>query len=230
MPIYQLIDELVFPPLDHAEPGGLLAVGGDLSPRRLLLAYSMGIFPWFNADDPILWWSPDPRCVLALSAFYLNRSLSKELRRGRYEVTFDKAFSEVIRACAQTPRKEGPGTWITGDMLKAYELLHGLGYAHSVEAWYEGRLVGGLYGVALGGCFFGESMFHCMPNASKVAFATLVRHLAMLGYHLIDCQQSSRHLLSMGATEVPRAEFLRLLQNAGVHPSTLPPKGKFPSR
>lgn len=230
MPIYQLIDELVFPPLDHAEPGGLLAVGGDLSPRRLLLAYSMGIFPWFNADDPILWWSPDPRCILELSTFYLNRSLSKELRRGRYEITFDKAFSEVIRACARTPRKEGPGTWITGDMLKAYDLLHSLGYAHSVEAWFEGRLVGGLYGVALGSCFFGESMFHCMPNASKVAFATLVRHLATFGYPLIDCQQSSRHLLSMGAREVPRAEFLQLLQNAGVHPSTLPPKGKFPSR
>lgn len=230
MPIYQLIDELVFPPLEHAEAGGLLAVGGDLSPRRLLLAYSMGIFPWFNADDPILWWSPDPRCILELSTFYLNRSLSKELRRGRYELTFDQAFSEVIRACAQTPRKEGPGTWITGEMLKAYELLHGLGYAHSVEAWFEGRLVGGLYGVALGGCFFGESMFHCMSNASKVAFATLVSHLTMLGYQLIDCQQSSRHLQSMGAREVPRAEFLRLLKNAGVHPSTLPPKGKFPSR
>lgn len=228
MPIYRLIDDLIFPPQDHAEEGGLLAVGGDLSPRRLLLAYSMGIFPWFSEEEPILWWTPDPRCILKPSELRISRSLAKELRRGRFHITFDQAFSNVIRACAQTPRKDGPGTWITADMLAAYELLHHLGYAHSVECWCEGCLVGGLYGISLGGCFFGESMFHLTPNASKVAFATLVRHLISLGYQLIDCQQSSSHLFSMGAREVARIEFFQLLEAAGVRPSTLPAKGAFP--
>lgn len=227
MPVYQLADDLIFPPPDHAESGGILAVGGDLSPRRLLLAYSMGIFPWFNEGDPILWWTPDPRCILKLSEIRINRSLAKELRRRRFQVTFDQAFPEVIHACAEMPRKES-GTWITQDMLKAYMLLHRLGYCHSVEAWCEDRLVGGLYGMSLGGCFFGESMFHRMPNASKVAFATLVQHLNQLGYQLIDCQQSSRHVFSLGAREVSRTEFLQLLEGAGVYPSTLPVKGVFP--
>ncbi len=229
MPIYQLIDDLIFPPQDHAEEGGLLAVGGDLSPRRLLLAYSMGIFPWFSEDDPILWWTPDPRCILRPSDLRISRSLAKELRRGRFRITFDQAFSDVIRACAGTPRKDGPGTWITAEMLAAYDLLHHLGYAHSVECWCEGCLVGGLYGISLGGCFFGESMFHHMPNASKVAFVTLVRHLTALGYQLIDCQQPSSHLFSMGAREVARTKFLQFLEAAGVRPSTLPSKGVFPA-
>jgi len=228
VPIYQLIDDLIFPPQDHAEEGGLLAVGGDLSPRRLLLAYSMGIFPWFSEEEPILWWTPDPRCILKPSELRISRSLAKELRRGRFRITFDQAFSDVIRACAQTPRKDGPGTWITSDMLAAYELLHHLGYAHSVECWCEGCLVGGLYGISLGSCFFGESMFHHMSNASKVAFATLVSRLTVLGYQLIDCQQSSSHIFSMGAREVARTEFFQLLEAAGVRPSTLPPKGTFP--
>jgi leucyl/phenylalanyl-tRNA--protein transferase len=228
MPVYQLVDDLIFPPPDHAESGGILAVGGDLSPRRILLAYSMGIFPWYSNGEPILWWSPDPRCILKLSEFQINRSLAKELRRRRFHITFDQAFPDVIRACAETPRKES-GTWLTQDMLKAYNLLHTLGYGHSVEAWYEGCLVGGLYGVGLGGCFFGESMFHRMSNASKVAFATLVQRLNLLGYSLIDCQQPSQHVLSLGAKEIPRADFLRLLEQAGIHPSTLPVKGPFPS-
>jgi leucyl/phenylalanyl-tRNA--protein transferase len=228
MPVYQLIDELVFPPLEHAEAGGLLALGGDLSPRRLLLAYSMGIFPWFNEGDPILWWSPDPRCVLEPQALRVSRSLTKELRRARFEVTFDRAFDDVIRACATTPRKQGPGTWITADMLNAYRLLHTLGFAHSVEAWQDGRLVGGLYGVAMGRCFFGESMFHRAPNASKVAFVTLVRQLLVLGCQLIDCQQSSDHLFAFGAREIPRSQFIRRLVCCGISPSTLPPAGVFP--
>lgn len=228
MPIYQLIDDLIFPPQDHAEAGGLLAVGGDLSPRRLLLAYSLGIFPWFSDGEPILWWTPDPRCILRPSDLRISRSLAKELRRGRFRITFDQAFSDVIRACAQTPRKEGPGTWITKEMLTAYDFLYSLGYAHSVECWFEGCLVGGLYGVSLGGCFFGESMFHHVPNASKVAFATLVRRLVELDCQLIDCQQASSHLFAMGAREVTRDEFLRLLNATGVCPSTLPPKGVFP--
>jgi leucyl/phenylalanyl-tRNA--protein transferase len=228
VPIYQLIDELIFPPRDHAEAGGLLAVGGDLSPRRLLLAYSMGIFPWFSEGDPILWWTPDPRCILRPSEFRINRSLAKELKRGRFRITFDQAFSDVMRACARTPRKEGPGTWITDAMLTAYVLLHSLGYAHSVECWFDGCRVGGVYGVSLGGCFFGESMFHQMPNASKAAFATLVTHLMELGSQLIDCQQPSSHLIAMGAREISRKEFFQLLEAAGVRPSTLPPKGAFP--
>jgi leucyl/phenylalanyl-tRNA--protein transferase len=228
MPVYQLVDDLIFPPPEHAEAGGILAVGGDLSPRRILLAYSMGIFPWYSNGEPILWWSPDPRCILKLSEFHINRSLAKELHRRRFHITFDQAFPDVIRACAETPRKES-GTWLTQDMLKAYNLLHTLGYGHSVEAWYEGCLVGGLYGVGLGGCFFGESMFHRMSNASKVAFATLVQRLNLLGYSLIDCQQPSQHVLSLGAKEIPRADFLRLLEQAGIHPSTLPVKGPFPS-
>jgi leucyl/phenylalanyl-tRNA--protein transferase len=158
----------------------------------------------------------------------VNRSLVKEIRRERFRITFDRAFGRVIDACARCPRKDGGGTWLTTDMLKAYNLLHSLGYAHSVETWFGDRLVGGLYGVALGHCFFGESMFHTMPNASKVAFATLVRHLSALKYQLIDCQQTSSHMLSFGAREIPRNAFLRRLESAGVFPSTLPPKGVFP--
>lgn len=228
MPIYQLIDEMIFPPVEHAEHGGILAIGGDLSPRRLLLAYSMGIFPWFGDDQPILWWSPDPRCILEPGALRVNRSLARELRRARFNITYDRAFPRVIEACAKTPRREGTGTWLTRDMLEAYKLLHGLGYAHSVEAWFEDRLVGGLYGIAVGRCFFGESMFHSIDNASKVAFVTLVTRLAELGYQLIDCQQTSAHLLSFGAREIARDLFLQRLEAAGILPSTHPAKGIFP--
>lgn len=229
MPIFRLSDEPVFPPQEYAEEGGLLAVGGDLTPRRLLLAYSMGIFPWFGEGEPILWWCPDPRCILEPASLRVSRSLAKDLRRGRFRVTFDQDFPGVIRACAEVPRKGSQGTWITGDMLDAYILLHRLGYAHSVEVWYEDALAGGLYGVALGRCFFGESMFHRLPNASKVGFATLAGRLLELGYLVIDCQQSSRHLFSLGAGEIQRVAFLALLETAGVRPSTLPPRGSFPA-
>lgn len=229
MPVFRLTSELIFPPQEYAETGGLLAVGGDLSPRRLLLAYSMGIFPWFGTGEPILWWCPDPRCILEPSAFRVNRSLSKELRRQRFRVTFDRAFSEVIRSCAEVARADGDGTWITADMLDAYNLLHRLGFAHSVEVWSEGVLVGGLYGIALGRCFFGESMFHRVPNASKVGFATLIAALKERDYLLVDCQQPSAHLFSFGAREIPRSAFLQRLQTAGIRPSLLPAMGVFPT-
>lgn len=226
MPVYQLIDQPVFPPPELAEPGGLLAVGGDLSPQRLLLAYSMGIFPWFNEQDPILWWSPDPRCIFEPAELKVSRSLAKVLRQGGFTVTFDRAFAEVIDACAEL-RRHGEGTWITAEMRQAYCRLHQMGYAHSVEAWRAGELAGGLYGVCLGRCFFGESMFHRVADASKVALVTLARHLQAQDFELIDCQLPSPHLASLGAREIPREEFLRRLRRGGVVPSTMPPPGAF---
>lgn len=226
MPVYQLIDQPVFPPPELAEPGGLLAVGGDLSPQRLLLAYSMGIFPWFNEQDPILWWSPDPRCIFEPAELKVSRSLAKVLRQGGFTVTFDRAFAGVIDACAEL-RRHGEGTWITAEMRQAYCRLHQMGYAHSVEAWRAGELAGGLYGVCLGRCFFGESMFHRVADASKVALVTLARHLQAQDFELIDCQLPSPHLASLGAREIPREEFLRRLRRGGVVPSTMPPPGAF---
>jgi leucyl/phenylalanyl-tRNA--protein transferase len=228
MPVYRLIEQPVFPAPELAEPGGLLAVGGDLSPRRLLLAYSMGIFPWFNEGDPILWWSPDPRCILEPGHLRISRSLAKVLRQGVFSVTFDRAFDQVISTCARLRREGGEGTWITEEMRHAYCLLHEMGYAHSVESWRGGELEGGLYGVCLGRCFFGESMFHRAANASKVAFATLARHLERQGFELIDCQLPTSHLKSLGAGEIPRVEYLRRLRRGGVTPSTMPPTGSFP--
>ena len=165
-----------FPPLETAAPEGLLAIGGDLSPERLVLAYRNGIFPWFNSNDPILWWSPDPRCVIFPQQFVPSRSLSKSIRNRGYDITFDRAFEQVIKGCAG-PRRQQPGTWITGSMLQAYVTLHQLGIAHSVEAWHHDKLVGGLYGIALGTVFFGESMFSRETDASKVAFAKLIENL-----------------------------------------------------
>jgi len=227
MPVYRLIDQLVFPAPELAEPDGLLAVGGDLSPRRLLLAYSMGIFPWFNEEDPILWWSPDPRCILEPGRLTVSRSLARVMRRETFFVTFDQAFGEVIASCAQVRKCGGEGTWITGEMLEAYCRLHEMGFAHSVECWQEGALVGGLYGVCLGRCFFGESMFHRAANASKVAFVSLARRLEEQGFELIDCQLPTPHLKSLGADEIPRDEFLRRLRQGGVRPSTLPQPASF---
>ncbi|MBE0596007.1 MAG: leucyl/phenylalanyl-tRNA--protein transferase, partial [Desulfuromonadales bacterium] len=181
MPVYQLIDQPVFPLPALAEPDGLLAVGGDLSPARLLLAYSTGIFPWYNEGDPILWWSPDPRCIFEPAEVRISRSLAKTLRRGTFSVTYDRAFAEVIAACAKT-RREGEGTWLSPSMQAAFIRLHELGYAHSVEVWCEGTLAGGLYGVGLGRCFFGESMFHRVTDASKVAVVTLARRLGERGF------------------------------------------------
>lgn len=228
MPVYRLPAELVFPDPGLAEPDGLLAVGGDLSPSRLLLAYSMGIFPWFNEGEPPLWWSPNPRCLLDSDGLHVSRSLARTLRRQTFSVTFDRAFHRVVTACAELRRKGGEGTWIGPEMLEAYCRLHELGYAHSVECWRDGVLAGGLYGVCLGRCFFGESMFHRAADASKVAFATLARQLFERGFELIDCQLPTPHLLSLGAAEVGREVFLNRLRCGGVVPSPNPAPGPFP--
>ncbi len=192
-------------------------MGGDLSPHRLLLAYSLGIFPWFNEGEPPLWWCPDPRCVLLPAELKVSRSLSKLLRRNSFHVTSNRSFAQVIDNCAALREANG-GTWITDEMRAAYCRLHEFGYAHSVEAWLDGALVGGLYGVSLGRCFFGESMFFRVANASKVAFVTLVRHLREQGFTLVDCQLPSAHLASFGARSLPRSEFLQRLVDGGVTP------------
>lgn len=219
MPVFRLGRRLAFPPPELADESGLLAVGGDLSPERLLLAYSLGIFPWYGEDLPILWHSPDPRLVLETHRVHLSRSLRKQLRRGRYDVRLDTAFDDVMRACAETPRADQDGTWITDDMLAAYVRLYTLGFAHSAEAWRGGELVGGLYGVSLGGAFFGESMFAHEPDASKVAFAVLVEQLDRWGIRLIDCQVHTDHLARFGAENWPRPRFLRALAAALEQPT-----------
>lgn len=199
-----------FPPVGAAlkEPNGLLAAGGDLSPQRLLAAYRRGIFPWYGMGEPILWWSPDPRMVLFPSELKISRSLAKTLRNGSFEVRLDTAFARVMRACAE-PRPAQDGTWITPEMQAAYLGLHELGHAHSVESWQEGRLSGGLYGVAIGRVFYGESMFARATDASKVALAHLCRYLERKGFAVIDCQMVTSHLASLGARTVPRSEFVR---------------------
>jgi leucyl/phenylalanyl-tRNA--protein transferase len=202
-----------FPPVDGARDdlGGLLAAGGDLSPRRLLDAYARGIFPWHSDDEPILWWSPDPRMVLYVDEFHVSHSLARRLRRGEYEIRVDTAFEAVMRACA-APRPGHDGTWIQEEMIEAYVRLHRLGYAHSVESWRAGELVGGLYGVALGRVFFGESMFAHADDASKVALAHLVAMQRANDAPLIDCQMETKHLASLGARPIPRTEFVRELR------------------
>jgi len=205
--------EPVFPPLETAlaEPNGLLAAGGDLSPHRLLAAYSRGIFPWYSKGEPILWWSPDPRMVLFPDEIRISRSLARTLRNKPYEARLDTAFSEVMAACAIAPREGQAGTWITREMRAAYERLHALGFAHSVETWIDGKLAGGLYGVAIGRAFFGESMFAHVTDASKIALAHLGAQLRRLGFGIIDCQMETAHLASLGARPIPRAEFRALL-------------------
>ena len=212
MPVYRLTRRIAFPPPDHATPDGLLAVGGDLSSERLLLAYQLGIFPWYEEGQPILWWSPDPRLVLDLEDLHITTRLRRTLRKGTFKVTFDTAFAEVIRACAEVPRKGQDGTWITLEMQQAYIGLHQEGYAHSAESWLNGELVGGVYGVSLGRSFFGESMFFRKTDASKVAFATLAQQLKGWGFHMIDAQVTTQHLLTLGAKEIPRRVFLKRLQ------------------
>lgn len=206
---------VMFPPLATAleEPNGLLAAGGDLSSARLIEAYRRGIFPWYEDPQPILWWSPDPRCVLLPASLHISRSLRKTLRSGRFQVSCDAAFTDVMRACA-APRSYSHDTWIGNAMLQAYTELHTQGHAHSFEVWQQNRLVGGLYGVAIGKVFFGESMFSVVTDASKVALAHLAGQLQIWEFELIDCQVTNEHLMSLGATEMPRAEFEQRLQSA----------------
>lgn len=210
-PIYRLGRELVFPSPELSEPDGLLAVGGDLTPERLLRAYAHGIFPWYDERQPILWHSPDPRTVLLPAELRVSRSLRRTCTRGEFEVRLDTAFPEVVRHCAEISRPDADGTWITLDMQAAYVHLFELGFAHSAEAWRGGRLVGGLYGVSLGGAFFGESMFALEPDASKVAFVALVRQLESWSFDLIDCQVHTDHLERFGARAWSRARFLAAL-------------------
>ncbi|MDX9707364.1 MAG: leucyl/phenylalanyl-tRNA--protein transferase [Azospira sp.] len=204
-----LVADAPFPPLEGAlaDPNGLLCAGGDLSPERLLSAYRQGIFPWFSEGQPILWWSPDPRMVLFPAEFHVSRSLGKTLRAGRYEVRLDSDFAAVIEGCAHTWRPGQPGTWITPEMRRAYIRLHELGWAHSVETRIDGELVGGLYGVAIGRMFYGESMFSRRSNASKIAIAHLARFLAARGFGMMDCQMHTDHLASLGARTIARGEF-----------------------
>ena len=216
-----------FPPLEQAliEPNGLLCAGGDLSAQRLLLAYRQGIFPWYSVGEPILWWSPDPRMVLVPSDFKISRSLQRTLRAGTYQIQLDSNFPAVMRFCAQTPRNGQVGTWITAEIQEAYGKLHKLGFAHSVETWMNGKLVGGLYGLAIGKMFYGESMFSHATDASKLALAHLTRFLTEQGFGLIDCQMNTPHLASLGAREIPRSEFItQLLALTAV----LPLKGRWP--
>ncbi len=215
MPIYLLNESLSFPNPALADESGILAVGGDLSPARLMLAYELGIFPWYDeSSGPILWHSPPWRMVLYPGELHVGRSLAKAIRRGRFELRYDTAFPQVITACASVPRAGQMGTWLNPDMKAAYVELHRRGVAHCAEAWLDGELVGGLYGVALGRAFFGESMFAKATDASKVVFVECIRRLEALGYTLIDCQVYTRHLASLGAAEIPRARFLKELDTA----------------
>ncbi|GAB2182108.1 leucyl/phenylalanyl-tRNA--protein transferase [Denitratisoma sp. agr-D3] len=227
-----LPQELVFPPLDSAltsadGANGLLAAGGDLSPQRILAAYRRGIFPWFSAGDPILWWSPDPRMVLVPDEIRISKSLARTLRNGDYEVRLDGAFSQVIAACANTPRHGQRGTWILPEMQQAYIRLHQLGYAHSVETWVGGQLVGGLYGIALGRAFFGESMFSHGRDASKIALAHLCLYLKRQEFGIIDCQMETAHLASLGAKPIARNAFAAQLDELaqGGNPAPWPTDG-----
>jgi len=210
-----------FPPVSKAlaAPNGLLCAGGDLSPARIVEAYRHGIFPWFSEGDPILWWSPDPRMVLFPDELRISRSLRRTLARGTFETRVDTAFRRVMQECAG-PRDGQAGTWIVPEMIEAYTALHEMGFAHSVESWREGELVGGLYGMALGRVFFGESMFARETDASKVALVRLVERLEAGGYRVIDCQQATGHLASLGAREIPRAAFAKLLQDSIQYPPT----------
>lgn len=218
MPVFRLDDRLVFPSPSLAEEG-LLAVGGDLRPERLLLAYSSGIFPWYDEGQPILWHSPDPRMVLETAKLHVPKSLEKRMRKAPYRLTMDSAFRAVMEGCAEAPRPEGPGTWITPEMIESYVELHRRGFAHSVEAWSGETLAGGLYGVSLGAAYFGESMFARLPDASKIGFVALVRQLARWGITIVDCQVYTEHLDRFGAEEWPRRRYLRALAAAVAKPT-----------
>lgn len=210
--MYHLSKNLFFPPVSQANADGILAIGGDLSPERLQLAYASGIFPWFEDDQPIIWWSPDPRMVLFLEDLVVSKSMRNILNRNLFKVTFNQDFRAVISYCQQVKRDGQSGTWITNDMIEAYCKLHELGIAKSVEVWQDDQLVGGLYGVDLGHVFCGESMFSLVSNASKVAFITLVNHLKTKNYRLLDCQVYNDHLASLGCVEIERADFMRIIK------------------
>lgn len=212
IPVPLLSDAHVFPPASKASSEGLVAVGGDLHPERLLLAYRSGIFPWFNTDSLILWWSPDPRMVLFPERLRISKSMRRLLRKGNFQVTRNRCFTEVITQCAQISRKNQDGTWITHRMQEAYDLLHDLGHAVSYEVWENKKLVGGLYGIDLGGVFCGESMFSTVSNASKIAFIHMVEDCKAKNYALIDCQVYTEHLESLGAEEIQREAFLKILK------------------
>ena len=214
MSVFLLSDDIAFPPPHLAEEDGLLAVGGDLSEERILTAYSHGIFPWYSEGSPILWWSPDPRLVLFPDELKVSRSLQQCLNKRIFNVTINRAFGQVIRACADVSRRGQSGTWITDEMITAYTRLYHAGHAHSVESWHNGELVGGLYGIIMGKIFFGESMFSTMSNASKAALAELVMQLRQKDFKLIDCQVRTAHLVSLGAREMPRTAFLEILKTA----------------
>ena len=214
MPVFQLTDKLIFPPAELAEKNGLLAIGGDLSPERLLLAYRSGIFPWYSEGDPILWWSPSPRLVIFPAEFKIPKRLSRLERQGKYTVTMNHAYRQVITACATTDKRQGKGTWITGEMVEAYCTLHDMGYAHSVECWLDDKLAGGLYGISLGSIFFGESMYSKQPNSSKIGLVHLVKKLQEWTFDLIDCQMKTEHLMQFGAREIPGNYFRDLLDKS----------------
>jgi leucyl/phenylalanyl-tRNA---protein transferase len=219
MPIFALNEEIVFPPVRLAEPSGILAVGGDLSPERLLLAYRSGIFPWYSDGDPVIWWSPDPRFVLFPEELYVSKTMRQVLKRKPFDITLDRDFRGVIQGC-QEPRKKERGTWITEEMMEAYIGLHELGFAHSVEAWQDGELAGGLYGISLGRCFFGESMFARVSNASKAAFIVLVSRLREIGFLIIDSQVYTGHLETLGARHISREEYIDCI-NRGLTADTI---------
>lgn len=218
--VFELGDQIIFPPVIYAEEDGLLAVGGDLNVDRLILAYSSGIFPWFNPEDPIMWWSPNPRPIFIPGAIKTSKSLRATIRKKPYEIFIDRDFQGVLEACANTERKGQPsGTWLIDEMQAAYLRLHELGYAHSVEAWKDNQLVGGLYGVNLGKAFFGESMFYRERDASKIAFYHLSEFLKKHDFHFIDGQVTNDHLLSLGAQEISRNEYLKRLEAALKYPT-----------
>ncbi|MBE0390734.1 leucyl/phenylalanyl-tRNA--protein transferase [Flavobacterium sp. PL002] len=211
--MYYLSQDLFFPDVSLTHSSGIIALGGDLSPQRLLLAYKSGIFPWFEDGEPITWWSPNPRMVLFLDELVVTKSMRNILNRDTFTVTFNQNFREVIANCQQIKRDGQNGTWITNDMIEAYCKLHELGIAKSVEVWQDGQIVGGLYGIDLGHIFCGESMFSKVSNASKVAFITLVRHLKQENYKLLDCQVYNEHLESLGCREIPRQDFISILKD-----------------
>ena len=228
MPVYYLSNEIIFPPPELAEDDTPLAVGGDLTIPRLLLAYSSGIFPWYSEELPILWWSPETRAIIDIASYRPSRSLQKTIRNKGFTVTFNQCFEQVIQHCAEIPRHGIVESWLLPEMQTAYTELHRLGYAHSVECWQDGTLAGGLYGVALGKVFCGESMFSRASNGSKIALTVLITELKELGYDFIDCQVQNDHLASLGSIEIERNDFLQRLVQAGVEASTNPCPGPFP--